>query len=257
MTNKFLTSEACHWAEYLNLLPHEMPYAVKNMLKRVRPPFTRFAGAVQDKRNFYQAENMKIHDVFTSEAFEAMMAILEKVHIIGFDCENTLNNNDLALIQVAARDDAFLIDASPKTKISKKHFEELATLFNNKNILKIGRKFFLSQVSYSRFSVIHPLNLCVFHSLLSGFATRNDINEMKERMPTISRMNVVDMKTVFENLIANSYQFPKAPPDGKKWTPSLKNFAHAILLNPLRKDEQISDWENRPLRQLISCMTQI
>uniref|UniRef100_T1IT07 3'-5' exonuclease domain-containing protein n=1 Tax=Strigamia maritima TaxID=126957 RepID=T1IT07_STRMM len=164
--------------------------------------------------------------------FNTMLNVLQSSDIIGCDCEwKPREETKLSLFQIACRNQIFLID--PKVvdfeydqgesdRIVAKDWMALLAVFTNPRIKKLGFNFFFDLKSLSQY--LPEYN--TFHT---------------------DTRNLLDLKDLCDKLFHNCPQiFPMWSYKSRR---RLTDFVRMSLGKSLDKREQLSNWDNRPLRK--------
>ncbi len=162
-------------------------------------------------------QNATITTVTDLSSFENMISVLEKEKVLGIDTES--KEQELCLIQIASKHDAFLIDLVELTdQIEKTHWKSLSDrILNNEAIEKLG------------FSLLNDLKL-IAKQLNLDFE--------------IESKSFIDLQIIWRN-IDNTFKFPFTVETPNK---SLANLVKLCTGFKLNKKNQISNWKSRPLR---------
>lgn len=158
-------NEAVYWARYFNVPQKDLPLMVQDHIKdnrdSVRKNYNKKCDQNDNKKNspkrndsrtdatrYYSLKESKtpnfISYVDRRDTFDEMLSYLSRQHLVAFDAEwnpiKTPTSSDLALIQFATAERIFLIDVISGA-ISIEYWNRLATtIFNNLEILKLGKR---------------------------------------------------------------------------------------------------------------------
>lgn len=155
------------------------------------------------------------------KSYREMLEKLAIYEFAGLDCEQQVNN-DLSTIQIAVKDEVFIIDAMKLQKsLSKEAWLELATKFlNNAKILKLG---------------------CgIFH----------DITTIERFLPIkVGKASFIDLSVFGKNLFAiPRFKYPFHPDEHPGSNLGLSALTKLCFNKNLNKALAISNWAVRPLR---------
>ena len=169
---------------------------------------------------------------------KCIACILQRSYLVGIDAEwlfsLSLNKSQsVALLQLATKSNVFLID--------------MFTMLHNGDLLANVTQF-LSKLFLSK------------RHIKVGFGLREDVKKLCEDMPGLENKvkqlsRIVDlhvatqhMQRLFPHLFESISKVSKKFPSSSKQTTGLSKLVEQIFGVKLDKSEQISDWEQRPLR---------
>lgn len=189
-------------------------------------------------------DESRVHLVDSREKFFAMTSDLSQQSLVAFDSEwkPTFGGaNEVAVIQLATRDDVYLVDVLV-SQLQGSDWSELASVFNRDDVLKLA------------------------------FAPSTDFNMFQKALPAFnvsygpqSGSTILDLQVLWRKVDAiKSFQFPfKGREMGENFRINLKilfsseeitnqnlsNLAKLCLGKKLDKSNQFSNWAQRPLRR--------
>ncbi|XP_021932280.1 exonuclease mut-7 homolog isoform X2 [Zootermopsis nevadensis] len=238
--------EALYWANTYGIPKHKQPYNVQR-LQEADSDISQQQGAVALVYSDNQGEQESWDDdspqywyhvfplsqtsifvVDTEEGFELFLEYIKDVPMVGIDsewkpCFGT-RRNELALIQIASREQVYILDVCNLGSKCANLWHELGLiLFANENIIKLG------------------------------FGLITDMDMMKRSLPhlggtSLSGKGYIDLVVLWKKLIQDHpFVFPYTVEDGASGE-SLTRLVHLCLGRPLDKSDQFSNWERRPLR---------
>ncbi|XP_045510918.1 exonuclease mut-7 homolog [Colias croceus] len=223
-------NEALKWATYLNIPEDNLPTALQNLSVKDVPIEEENWDVVSDPaQKFYELslpENCIIM-IDTTEKFYDVMNQLEKCNLVSIDCEWKPSfgaaQSQVALIQVATPTCIYLIDT---------------IIFNDKQ--------------YSSFW--HRFNKGLLENdeiIKLGFGLEQDLKEIKASIIGLYNIKIkgeglLDLSLLWRTLIDSGLSFPNTCDIEGKGLSSLVQICFGV---PLKKTEQCSNWELRPLRK--------
>lgn len=162
-------NEAVYWAKYFSIPNSELPLLVQDHIKEnrdsVRKNYSKKCDQNDNKKNspkrvdsdaprYYQLKSSSSPQFITfvdrHDAFHEMLSYLQRQQIVAFDAEwNPIKTSspELALLQFATIERIFLIDVI-SADITRNDWNQLAAnVFNNLEILKIGKTFLFTYLS--------------------------------------------------------------------------------------------------------------
>lgn len=167
-----------------------------------------------------------VHMVDTPDGFARCIEVLKDYDVVGVDAEwkptMGLAPSRLSLVQLAVWDGVYVLDILKLSEVlGESHWRQLYTeILSSDDILKLG------------YGIVEDLKL------LSEVA----------KCPSAKARNFIDLCSFSEKLRQKhpSLMKPVIPKDREH--KGLSELTRTLLGLPLNKDEQCSDWENRPLR---------
>ncbi|XP_029849954.2 exonuclease mut-7 homolog isoform X2 [Ixodes scapularis] len=167
-----------------------------------------------------------VHMVDTPDGFAHCIEVLKDYDVVGVDAEwkptMGLAPSRLSLVQLAVWDGVYVLDILKLSEVlGESHWRQLYTeILSSDDILKLG------------YGIVEDLKL------LSEVA----------KCPSAKARNFIDLCSFSEKLRQKhpSLMKPVIPKDREH--KGLSELTRTLLGLPLNKDEQCSDWENRPLR---------
>ncbi|XP_076386232.1 exonuclease mut-7 homolog isoform X2 [Megachile rotundata] len=236
------TKEGLYWAKEFNIPKEQWPWAIVYEEEHVEPEGINEGASTSrseisnsedntDTTNCHELrlskDSIKIID--NARSFEEFLDTgLKSVFIVGIDsewkpCFGT-KQTEIALIQIATETNVYILDVTTMGNKSPELWTELAlTLFENKNILKLG------------------------------FGIAQDMSVMRESLPALSKIKThgqgyVDIVHLWQILV-NDYKFVFPHESNDHCTKqSLSKLVELCLGQKLNKSDQFSNWEQRPLR---------
>ncbi|KAL1517369.1 hypothetical protein ABEB36_001139 [Hypothenemus hampei] len=221
-------SEALRWARFYEIDRKDWPHNVRMFDENRLPQIPlEISNDDWDKVEYhrYPLSEETIVLVDDPDSFASFVDTgLENVDIVGIDCEwkpSFGHQNELALMQIATRRQAFVIDIVALGQQVPHLWQELGKfLFNNGNILKLG------------------------------FSLSTDIHMIRQALPhlnfTTKQIGYLDLCSLWKLL--EKYPKVRLPNKVNNGGPSLSTLIHQCMGKSLDKSEQFSNWEKRPLR---------
>lgn len=235
------SSEALYWAKKFNVPREKWPWILlyeeeQNESENVNE------GASTSKINDWEDDNdlMNYYELKLSRdsikiinnpySFEEFLDKgLDGVSIVGIDsewkpCFGT-KQTELALIQIATKDNVYIIDVTTMGNKFTELWAKLAlVLFENKNILKLG------------------------------FGIAQDMTVIRSSLPALSKIKIygqgyLDIVNLWKKLVEDyKFVFPHES-DDQFTKKNLSKLVELCLGQKLNKSDQFSNWEQRPLRE--------
>uniref|UniRef100_A0A224Z4S8 Protein containing DNA pol A exo1 domain n=1 Tax=Rhipicephalus zambeziensis TaxID=60191 RepID=A0A224Z4S8_9ACAR len=168
-----------------------------------------------------------VHMVDTADGLDTCIEVIKDYDVVGIDAEwkptMGLTPSRLSLVQLAVWDNVFVLDMLKLSEIlSEEQWGQLYTdVLSSNEILKLG------------FGIAEDLKLLAETIKLPGGKVHN----------------VVDLCSFAEKLRCDCPTLMKPVVPKERGHKGLSELTRTLLGLPLNKDEQCSDWENRPLRQ--------
>ncbi|KAG9435663.1 exonuclease mut-7 isoform X1 [Apis mellifera carnica] len=235
------SSEALYWAKKFNVAREKWPWILlyeeeQNESESINE------GASTSKINDWEDDNdlMNYYELKLSRdsikiinnpySFEEFLDKgLDGVSIVGIDsewkpCFGT-KQTELALIQIATKDNVYIIDVTTMGNKFTELWAKLAlVLFENKNILKLG------------------------------FGIAQDMTVIRSSLPALSKIKIygqgyLDIVNLWKKLVEDyKFVFPHES-DDQFTKKNLSKLVELCLGQKLNKSDQFSNWEQRPLRE--------
>ncbi|XP_013133607.1 PREDICTED: exonuclease mut-7 homolog [Papilio polytes] len=224
--------EAAKWSQFFNLPESELPYLLKKMsLNTVSPENENWDDGDENiNQNFYEISLPadRIIIINTPEMFyDLTNTHLANCNLVSIDSEWKPSfgaaQSQVALIQIAVENYVYLIDTLSLNKpqyISFWH-DFNKSLLDNAEIIKLG------------------------------FGLEQDLKQIKGSVVGLSNIKVkgeglLDLSTLWKNLISSGLSLQSS---SGNFGNSLSSLVEVCFGYPLRKSEQRSNWEIRPLRK--------
>ncbi|XP_014209348.1 exonuclease mut-7 homolog [Copidosoma floridanum] len=164
-----------------------------------------------------------------AKSFEDFLVYgLKNVNVVGIDSEWKptfgIKKPELALMQIATHSHIYILDVTVLGYHNQDLWKELGTaLFNNKRILKLG------------------------------FGIAHDITILRESFPVLSNIRAcgegyLDLSHLWNKLLKEDFVFPYKG-DVYFTSKNLSKLVELSLGQRLKKTDQFSNWERRPLRE--------
>lgn len=168
-----------------------------------------------------------VHMVDTADGLESCIEVIKDYDVVGIDAEwkptMGLTPSRLSLVQLAVWDGVYVLDMLKLSNtLSEAQWAQLYTdVLSSNEILKLG------------------------------FGIAEDLKLLSEtiKCPDAKIQNVVDLCSFAEKLRSDHPNMMKPVVPKERGHKGLSELTRILLGLPLNKDEQCSDWENRPLRQ--------
>lgn len=168
-----------------------------------------------------------VHMVDTADGLDTCIEVIKDFDVVGIDAEwkptMGLTPSRLSLVQLAVWDGVYVLDMLKLSEIlSEEQWGQLYTdVLSSNEILKLG------------------------------FGIAEDLKLLAEtiKFPGGKIHNVVDLCSFAEKLRCDCPTLMKPVVPKERGHKGLSELTRTLLGLPLNKDEQCSDWENRPLRQ--------
>ncbi|XP_037559654.1 exonuclease mut-7 homolog isoform X2 [Dermacentor silvarum] len=168
-----------------------------------------------------------VHMVDTADGLESCIEVIKDYDVVGIDAEwkptMGLTPSRLSLVQLAVWDGVYVLDMLKLSNtLSEAQWAQLYTdVLSSNEILKLG------------------------------FGIAEDLKLLSEtiKCPEAKIQNVVDLCSFVEKLRSDHPNMMKPVVPKERGHKGLSELTRILLGLPLNKDEQCSDWENRPLRQ--------
>lgn len=168
-----------------------------------------------------------VHMVDTADDLESCIEVIKDYDVVGIDAEwkptMGLTPSRLSLVQLAVWDAVYVLDMLKLSNtLSEPQWAQLYTdVLSSNEILKLG------------------------------FGIAEDLKLLSEtiKCPGAKIQNVVDLCSFVEKLRSDHPNMMKPVGPKERGHKGLSELIRVLLGLPLNKDEQCSDWENRPLRQ--------
>jgi hypothetical protein len=176
----------------------------------------------QEVESFYKlpVDASKIIFVDTRELFDKMFESFKKHKTVGLDCEQQISN-DLSIIQIATKDEVFVIDAMNMR--NDFDWKKLADeFFNSYKIKKLGCGILNDLTTISKFLAIK----------IDKNASYIDLGLLSEK--------AMEVKT---------FKFPFEEEKRSETRPGLSKLTKLCLGSSLNKAYAVSNWSQRPLRE--------
>lgn len=222
-------NEALKWAEYLNLSDTDLPVALKEISFNDIPEQENWDEDINSTQEYYKLaiSRDKIIMIDTAEIFYDMFTDLKNCHILSIDCEWKpcfgATQSQVALIQVATIFNVYLIDTLllNKPQFASFWYKFYKSILDNAEIIKLG------------------------------FGLEQDLKEIKASIVGLGNIKVqgeglLDLCILWKNLLSNGLILPMNSENGGS---SLSSLAQSCFGLPVKKSEQCSNWEIRPLRE--------
>ncbi|XP_001861848.2 exonuclease mut-7 homolog [Culex quinquefasciatus] len=229
-------AEAAKWAEHFRLKRKELPLLVQDYFAENEGTVPRSRPSQLDEKwddpvatetkLTLPLDESRVHLVDSREKFFAMTSDLSQQSLVAFDSEwkPTFGGaNEVAVIQLATRDDVYLVDVLV-SQLQGSDWSELASVFNRDDVLKLA------------------------------FAPSTDFNMFQKALPAFnvsygpqSGSMILDLQVLWRKVDAiKSFQFPFKEEITNQ---NLSNLAKLCLGKKLDKSNQFSNWAQRPLRR--------
>ncbi|XP_076171130.1 exonuclease mut-7 homolog isoform X2 [Ptiloglossa arizonensis] len=242
LINLRIAKEGLYWAKEFNIPKDQWPWALLSEAEHFgdeginegastsRGEMSDWEGS-DDSANYHELKLSRnsIKVVNNLRSFEDFLDGLKDVCVVGIDLEWKPNfgtkKTELALIQIATETNVYILDVTTMgTKLEEFWTELVSTLFENKNILKLG------------------------------FGIAHDMTVMRVSLPALSNVKMygegyLDIVVLWKKLVDDyKFVFPHKGDDHftKK---SLSKLVELCLGQKLDKSDQFSNWEQRPLRE--------
>ncbi|XP_075550708.1 exonuclease mut-7 homolog isoform X1 [Dermacentor variabilis] len=168
-----------------------------------------------------------VHMVDTADALDSCIEVIKDYDVVGIDAEwkptMGLTPSRLSLVQLAVWDNVYVLDMLKLSEtLTEAQWAQLYTgVLSSNEILKLG------------------------------FGIAEDLKLLSEtiKCPESKVHNVVDLCSFVEKLRCDYPNLMKPVVPKERGHKGLSELTRILLGLPLNKDEQCSDWENRPLRQ--------
>ncbi|CAK9829011.1 Exonuclease mut-7 homolog [Anthophora retusa] len=234
-------SESLYWAKEFNIPKEKWPWALtyeeeqnenEGINKGASTSKMYDWGDNDDSMNYheYKLSRDSIKVVDNPRSFEEFLdSGLQGVSIVGIDsewkpCFGT-KQTELALIQIATKTNVYILDVTTiGNELTELWTELVLTLFENKNILKLG------------------------------FGIAQDMTVIRSSIPALSEMKAcgqgyLDITHLWQKLV-DDYQFVfPHETDDHLTKKNLSKLVELCLGQKLNKSDQFSNWEQRPLRE--------
>lgn len=227
--------DAVMWTKFFKVPLTEVPSIVR---EKIEGTFVESNGwdepiaeikLVEEDVHKLSIDDSKVIIVDTVEKYRCALAILQKSKMIAFDTEwkPTISaENDVSLIQLAVRDEIYLIDVITLTqqRMSSQDWSCLGKfIFNNNEILKLG---FSHATDISMLMKFEALTIQDFQKASHSYL---DLQGLWQKVSTIGEFEFPFHQDV------TSY--------------SLSNLVKLCFGKKLDKSNQFSNWQQRPLRR--------
>ncbi|KAG4074788.1 hypothetical protein HA402_006427 [Bradysia odoriphaga] len=236
-------AEGAFWARHFRIPAENLPTLVNDYIEQSKnqngdrtmsdsadseiDSLMSYANETAESIHLLSLESSQLHLVDTRTKFFAMLRTLTRENMVAFDAEwkpTFFSTNEVALIQLATRQQVFLVDVI-QLDISHDDWNHLGRqIFNNMEILKLG---------------FSPTNdLTMFQKLIPGL-----------NLSSLALTSYLDLQELWHRLHSMSqFKFPYELSEETGGT-SLNNLVQLCLGRKLDKSNQFSNWEKRPLRQ--------
>ncbi|XP_012279441.1 exonuclease mut-7 homolog [Orussus abietinus] len=232
--------EALYWAKTYNVPKQQWPWSLTHMKDPIQNQQNSGASGSGEETWDTEEDSVIYHElqlpmdcikvIDNPRSFEEFFDEgLKGVSIVGIDSEWKpsfgIKQSELALIQIATETNVYILDVTTMgSELTNLWTELRLVLFENKNIIKLG------------FSLAH------------------DVTMMRESLPAMSNVKAcgqgyVDMLQLWRKLVQeHKFEFPFKG-DESFTNESLSKLVEICTGNRLKKTEQFSNWERRPLRE--------
>lgn len=224
--------EALKWANYLNICGDDLPLALRNLILHDSPVEEEEEENWDDNVSSQVYYELPIKEdsiimIDAAEKFHDSLSCIRNCNVVSIDCEWKpsfgAEQSQVALIQIATFTNVYLFDT---------------LIFNDKQYTPFWNRFI-------------KLFLENDEIIKLGFGLEQDLKEMKASVKGLNNIKIkgeslLDLALLWKNLVDCGLCIPNSNNVEGKGLSSIVQICFGL---PLRKSEQCSNWELRPLRQ--------